>query len=87
MQTMTDLEVGLIWRSVHGTGVLTKKARIELIDKLVSERAHKYFDVQMGATDWPAAIRYALRDFGINPDSYDHVTKKPGHTNVVAGAK
>lgn len=76
MATLSDKEVGELWAwyvsgklpQIEGFSLTTDYTKA-LIRKLVEERARGYYLAQAFRTP---DIERALRDFGINPDEFNH---------------
>jgi len=69
---MTDNEVGEIWRSYYSPNPKEEDLVVlDLIRKLVEERARRYSTGVDWGGDWHDQVTSALRDFGIDPATWE----------------
>ena len=73
---MDDKHIGELWEWVSeispNDGTVHNWEVRDLIRKLVEERARRYSTGLDWAGDWPTQIPSVLRDFGIDPETWEH---------------
>ena len=77
---MTDKEVGERWDLAKDAKPSPSDDLVtirRLIQKLVEERARRYSTGLDWAGDWHDQVTSALRDFGIDPATWDGTKSKP----------
>lgn len=72
--TMKDKQVGELWADwspVEGHPAWDEASIVcDLIRKLVEERANKHYGPAWNGVDWKEAVAKAVRDFGIDPETW-----------------